>query len=98
VEVAVEVLWWLVPPLVATTLAMVWVGIVGRNRDESREDTEEAMARMEKALAKAGPRKLRSVSPPAPERTHGVAVRRTTGTAGSARSTSAPESRAGVTR
>lgn len=87
-----EVLWWLVPPLVATTLAMVWVGIVGRNRDEARDDTDEALARMQKALARSGPRALRSVSPPAPERTHGVAVRRSTG------STPSPESRAGVTR
>jgi hypothetical protein len=86
----VEVLWWLVPPLVATVLAMLWVGFVGRERDEvRRDDSEEALARMEKALARPGPRRLRSVSPPAPERTHGVAVRR------GARS---PESRPGATR
>jgi len=91
----VEVLWWLVPPLVATTLAMVWVGSVGRDRDETREDADEALARMQKALAKPAPRPLRSVSPPPAERTHGVAVRRSARSAYSARS---PESRAGVTR
>jgi hypothetical protein len=86
----VEVLWWLVPPLVATVLAMLWVGYAGRDRDDvRRDDSEEALVRMEKALTRPGPRTLRSVSPSTPERTHGVAVRR---------SPSKPESRAGSSR
>lgn len=70
------VLWWLVPPLAATCLAMVWVTWAGRERDEDRrDDSEAALLRMEQALAKPTPRKgLPVVSPPA-ERTHGVAIR-----------------------
>lgn len=72
-----EVLWWLVPPVVTTALAMIWVGIAGRNRDDvHRDDSEEALLRMQKALSKPAPR--RSVPPArqSVETTHGVAVRR----------------------
>ena len=32
--VPMQVLWWLVPPLAATLLAMLWAGWAGRERDE----------------------------------------------------------------
>ena len=71
-----EVLWWLVPPLAATCLAMVWAAWLGRERDEEgRDDSEAALLRMEKALARPTPRKGRPVVSLPPERSHGVAVR-----------------------
>lgn len=78
-----EVLWWLAPPLVATVLAMVWAGWLGRERDdEQRDDSDAALARMADALARPAPsRRPRSSRPAASaatdELTHGVAVRRT---------------------
>lgn len=75
-----EVLWWLVPPLVATCLAMVWVAWAGRERDEvTRDDSDEALARMQRALAKPTPAKGRPVPSVTVEPTHGVAVRRKPG-------------------
>ncbi len=77
-----EVLWWLAPPLVATLLAMVWAGWLGRERDDDqRDDSDAALARMADALARpAAPRSSRSNRPLTStvpvELTHGVAVRR----------------------
>ncbi len=71
-----EVLWWLVPPLAATALAMGWVAWLGREREqERRDDSEAALLRMEKALAKPTPRKGRPVVSRPAEPTHGVAIR-----------------------
>ncbi len=71
-----QVLWWLVPPLVATGLAMGWVGWSGRERDEiRRDDSDEALARMERALAAPVPRSRRPLTSTPPEPTHGVALR-----------------------
>ncbi len=72
-----QVLWWLAPPLAATLLAMVWVAWTGRERDDvRRDDSDEALARMQEALSRPAPRG----APPLPTRpvepTHGVAIRR----------------------
>ena len=70
------VLWWLVPPLAATCLAMMWAGRLGRDRDdERRDDSEAALLRMEKALRKPTPSKGRPVASVPTEASHGVAVR-----------------------
>ena len=80
-----EVLWWLVPPLAATCLAMLWSAWLGRERDhERRDDSEAALLRMERALAKPTPRRGRPVPSVPSERSHGVAVR------GAARRPAAP--------
>ena len=75
-----EVLWWLVPPLVATVLAMLWASWLGRQRDDgSRDDSDAALVKMADALARPAPRRARLHSPPpaVTEPSHGVAVRRT---------------------
>ena len=70
------VLWWLVPPLAATCLAMVWISWAGRERDEERrDDSDAALLRMEKALAKPAPRKGQPLPSRFQEPTHGVAIR-----------------------
>lgn len=72
-----QVLWWLVPPLVATAVAMAWAGWAGRTRDDVRRDNSEAaLLRMQTALNRPAPGNA-AVSAPPPEPTHGVAVRRT---------------------
>ncbi len=71
-----QVLWWLVPPLVATSMAMVWASWAGRTRDEVvRDDSEEALERMQRALARPTPAKGSPVRSTVLEPTHGVAVR-----------------------
>ncbi len=70
------VLWWLVPPLVATCVAMVWAGWLGRERDDvRRDDSDAALRRMHKALSKPTPRKGTPVVSTPIEPSHGVAVR-----------------------
>ncbi len=72
-----QVLWWLVPPMAATGLAMVWAAWLGRERDqERRDDSEAALLRMQRALAKPPPRKGRPVPSLPAEQSHGVAIRR----------------------
>jgi hypothetical protein len=72
------VLWWLVPPLVATALAMAWAAWAGRARDEVRRDNSEAaLLRMQRALNRPAPRAVTPVAPRPLEPSHGVAVRRT---------------------
>ena len=71
------VLWWLVPPLVATCLAMAWATWLGRERSEQREeDRDAALRRMERALARPAPQRGTPVGSAPIERSHGVAVRR----------------------
>ena len=73
-----QVLWWLVPPFVATFAAMCWAGWVGRVRDEARrDDSEAALLRMQRALSRPAPTKGRPVVSRPVEPSHGVAVRRT---------------------
>ncbi len=70
------VLWWLVPPLVATCMAMVWAAWVGRERDEvKRDDSAAAMARMKRAIERPTPRRGSPVVSTPVEPTHGVALR-----------------------
>jgi hypothetical protein len=72
----VQVLWWLVPPLVATFVAMGWASWAGRSREEvARDDSEEALERMRQALARPTPTAGTPVTSTVLERTHGVAVR-----------------------
>jgi len=71
----VEILLWLVPPVVVTVLAMAWVGWVGRE-GRGEVDRDEAVRRLGVALEreqKPGPARL----PRRQERSTGVAVRRT---------------------
>ncbi len=82
-----QVLWWLVPPLVATSIAMAWAGWAGRTRDEVRRDNSEAaLLRMQRALKRPAPQRA-NTAPASLEPTHGVAVRR------SRRPAAAPASR-----
>jgi hypothetical protein len=74
-EVAVQVLWWLAPPLAATLVAMIWAAWTGRERSESRDHRDEQLRRMQRALAQPTPRRGRPVPAPPPERSHGVALR-----------------------
>jgi hypothetical protein len=72
----VQVLWWLVPPLVATVVAMLWAGWAGRIRDDvRRDDSDEALERMREALTRSRPAKIAHVSPAPTEPSHGVALR-----------------------
>ena len=76
-----QVLWWLVPPLVATVVAMVWAGWTGCTRDDvARDDSDEARERMQRALARTPPRSGKPLPAGRVEPTHGVAVRRTAST------------------
>jgi hypothetical protein len=70
----VEILLWLVPPVVVTVLAMVWVGWVGRE-GRGEVDHDEAVRRMGVALEK-DPKPLSHEARPPRERSTGVAVRR----------------------
>lgn len=70
------VLWWLVPPLVATCLAMLWAAWVGRERDAvKRDDSAAAMARMKVAIERPTPRRGKPVVSAPVEPTHGLAMR-----------------------
>jgi hypothetical protein len=71
----VEILLWLVPPVVVTLVAMAWVGWVGRE-GRGDVDREEALRRLGAALERprrSGPARL----PHRRDRSSGVAVRRT---------------------
>ncbi len=72
-----QVLWWLVPPLLATAIAMGWVSWVGRERDDDRDqNSDEALARMQRALSRPPVRTAPAPTSRPLEPTHGVAVRR----------------------
>lgn len=75
----VSILLWLVPPLVVTVLACLWVGWLGREQTAT-VDREQAAARMGAALERAKTREARRKPPPASprgagERSSGIAVR-----------------------
>jgi hypothetical protein len=71
-----QVLWWLVPPLAATFVAMCWAGWMGRERAEvRRDDRDEALRRMERALARPTPSKGTPVASTSIEPSRGVVVR-----------------------
>lgn len=70
------VLWWLVPPLAATGVAMLWASWAGRDREEvKRDDSAEAMARLQRALDRPTPRRGKPVVSRPEEPSHGVAIR-----------------------
>jgi hypothetical protein len=74
-----EVLWWLMPPLGATALAMAWAGWRGRERDEVRRDSsDKALADLGSALERPLPKQSAKVASArvSDDPTHGVAVRR----------------------
>ena len=70
-----EILLWLVPPVVVTAVAMLWVSWLGRE-GRGEVDRDVAVRRLAKAMEKDTPglRKARTV--PVRERSTGVAVRR----------------------
>jgi len=69
----VEILWWLVPSLVVTCLAMLWVGWLGRE-GRGEVDREVAVQRLARALSQERPTPQ---TPPVRERDRstGIAVR-----------------------
>jgi hypothetical protein len=69
----VEILLWLVPPVVVTLMAMAWVGWIGRE-GRGQVDREEAVRRLGEALQRTPERPARL--PRRAERSTGVAVRR----------------------
>jgi hypothetical protein len=70
----VEILLWLVPPVVVTALAMAWVGWLGR-AGRGEIDRDEALRRMAKAIAKDGPAQRAARPLPTRDRSTGIAVR-----------------------
>jgi len=70
----VEILLWLVPPVVVTLAAMAWVGWVGHER-RTEVDQEEAVRRLGEALDRPQPT-LPGSAPRRRERSTGVALRR----------------------
>ena len=68
----VEILLWLVPPLVVTTLTALWVNRVAARAGQP--DRDELIERLGRAISQESPR--RYVAPaPEPDRSTGVAVR-----------------------
>lgn len=68
-----EILLWLVPPAVVTTLAMCWVAWAGRERTDEI-DRDVAVRRLERALTQPKPQRYAAPTP-ARDRSTGVAVR-----------------------
>ena len=69
-----EILLWLLPSVVVTAVASLWVSWLGR-AGRGEVDPDVANARLSKALAKDRPRRYAAPPAPADERTSGVAVR-----------------------
>jgi hypothetical protein len=76
----VEILLWLVPPVVVTLVAMAWVGWVGRE-GRGEVDRDEAVRRLGAALEREQPPRPARL-PRRRDRSTGVAVRRTPRTTG----------------
>jgi hypothetical protein len=70
----VQILLWLVPPVLVTLAALAWVGWVGRE-GRGQVDREESLRRMGKALERPQPTRPDGL-PHRRERSTGVAVRR----------------------
>jgi hypothetical protein len=72
----VEILLWLVPSVVVTAVAMLWVGWLGRE-GRGEVDREVAVRRLAAALEREPrqPRPGYAAQQPAPDRSTGVAVR-----------------------
>jgi hypothetical protein len=71
----VEILLWLVPPVVVTIVAMGWVGWLGRE-GRGAVDHEEAVRRLGEALERPKPPRPARL-PSRRQRSTGVALRRT---------------------
>ena len=81
-----EILLWLVPPVVVTVVAMLWVSWLGRE-GRGEVDRDVAVRRLAEAMAKDQPAAARQGRPVRErERSTGIAVRpsRTSGTGSSA--------------
>ncbi|MEO6509481.1 MAG: hypothetical protein ABIO16_00710 [Nocardioides sp.] len=72
-----EILLWLVPPAVVTLLAMVWVSWLGRE-GRGEVDRDEAVRRMAQAIGRDHPGATKPRPVPVPDRSTGIAVRRST--------------------
>jgi hypothetical protein len=70
----VEILLWLVPAVVVTVVAMVWVSWTSRD-GRGEVDRDVAVERLGKALAKDLPAGTRRTAAPARDRSTGIAVR-----------------------
>jgi len=70
----VEILLWLVPPVVVTLFAMVWVTWLGRE-GRGEIDRDVAVARLAKAMRRDHPGRARNAPAPARDRSTGIAVR-----------------------
>ena len=75
-----EILLWLVPTLVVTVVSMVWVWWIGRD-GHGEIDRDVAVERLGKALAKELPAGVRRTAPTARDRSTGIAVRPSHGSA-----------------
>ena len=75
-----EILLWLVPAVVVTVAAMVWMSWVGRD-GHGEVDRDVAVERLGKALAKELPAGTRRTGAPARDRSTGIAVRPSHGAA-----------------
>ena len=69
-----EILLWLVPAVVVTVVAMVWVSWIGRD-GRGEVDRDVAVEKLGKALAKDLPAGTRRTAAPARDRSTGIAVR-----------------------
>jgi hypothetical protein len=70
----VEILLWLVPAVVVTVVAMVWVSWISRD-GRGEVDRDVAVEKLGKALAKDLPAGTRRTTAPARDRSTGIAVR-----------------------
>jgi hypothetical protein len=82
----VEILLWLVPPIVVTVLAMLWVSWVGRE-GAGEIDREAQAERFAAAMMRDHPGRTSPRPTPARDRSTGIAVRpsRTSGDPGARR-------------
>ena len=73
---AVEILWWLVPAVAVTVVAMIWVSVIG-HRLERDDLSESARIRRQELFAEAiqRPHKMAAPRRPPVERSTGLAVR-----------------------
>lgn len=90
-----EILLWLVPSVLVTVVAMVWVGWVGRE-GRGEVDPEVAVRRMAAALSKPTPQPY-AAGKQRRERSTGVAVRPSRRPAPKSEPTSAPKGEPGAT-
>jgi hypothetical protein len=78
----VEILLWLVPAVVVTVVAMVWVSWISRD-GRGEVDRDVAVEKLGRALAKDLPAGTRRTTAPARDRSTGIAVRPSHGSASS---------------